>query len=171
MGLAVICGESTQVMGGGNTQIWLMHLINTIHSQALTPGLMELNIVLRKCGHFMGYGLLSVMAGRAWSSQIRRRVLLTWTALRTRGAALGVGTIFLVACADEYHQSFLPGRSSSFHDVMIDTGGALVLNAIYFAFQANKRRNLIHSLSTLRVLRVSGRIASMARQRTLELAA
>jgi VanZ family protein len=159
LGLAVICGESTQVMGGGNTQIWLLHLINMLHAQALTPGLVELNVVLRKCGHFCGYGFLGVLAGRAWSAQIRRRLLLTWTAVRTRGAALGVATAFLIACADEYHQSFLPGRSSSFHDVMIDTSGALLLNAIYFAVLANKRRNLIQYLSALRATNVKQNVS------------
>jgi len=169
LGLAVICGESTQTMGGATTQDWLLHLVNAIHAQALTPGLAELNVILRKCGHFTGYGLLGVLAGRAWSAQIRRRILLTWTAVRTRGAALGVATAFVIACADEYHQSFLPGRSSSFHDVMIDTSGALLLNVVYFAFQANRRRNMVQSLSTLRVLR-GGRIRRMARG-TLGLAA
>ena len=29
--------------------------------------------------------------------------------------------VFLYACSDEFHQSFIPGRGPAFKDVMIDT--------------------------------------------------
>lgn len=42
--------------------------------------------------------------------------------------ALIVGLIFtfIYASSDEFHQSFIPGRGPSFHDVMIDTGGGSI---------------------------------------------
>ncbi len=33
--------------------------------------------------------------------------------------------IFLFACTDEYHQSFIPGRARQFKDVLIDTLGGM----------------------------------------------
>jgi VanZ family protein len=154
LGLIVIRLESTQVMGAGHTVVWLGNFFHAMHLQLQAHGLDTLNVVLRKSGHFFGYGTLGLLAGRAWTRQLRRRWSLTWTALRTRAGALGIATVFLVACADEYHQSFLPGRTSSFHDVMIDTGGALVLTAISFGIAAVRRRRMVESLSILRMLRL-----------------
>lgn len=34
---------------------------------------------------------------------------------------------FLYACSDEFHQSFSPGRSPQFSDVLIDTSGSLLM--------------------------------------------
>jgi VanZ family protein len=153
-GLAVICGESTKVMGGANTGQWLLHLVNLFHHQADTVRFEEMNIVLRKTGHFFGYGLLGVMFARAWTSFLRKRVLMTWSALRVRGIGCGVLSACLVACADEFHQSFLPGRTATIHDVVIDTTGALLLNTIVFAVAASRRRKLIEVVSSLRQTRL-----------------
>jgi len=41
--------------------------------------------------------------------------------------------VFLYACTDEFHQSFVPGRACLFRDVMIDTsGGAFAMIIKYF---------------------------------------
>jgi VanZ family protein len=153
LGLIVIRCESTQVMGASHTEAWLLQVMNLFRPQTLTPHFVFLDGILRKSGHFLGYGCLGTLAARAWAAQIRRRVPMTWTAVRLWGGALGVATVFLVACADEYHQSFLPGRTSSFHDVLIDTSGALLLGAIYFGVMAVRRRRLGESLGTLRLMR------------------
>lgn len=43
---------------------------------------------------------------------------------------------FLYACGDEWHQSFVPGRSALFSDVLIDTSGALTAAlALFFKKQ------------------------------------
>lgn len=39
---------------------------------------------------------------------------------------------------DEYHQSFVPGRSVEFYDFLADCGGALLYTAIFWLVQ---RRN------------------------------
>ncbi|MEG1807991.1 MAG: VanZ family protein [Cetobacterium sp.] len=36
-----------------------------------------------------------------------------------------VAFVFLYACSDEFHQSFVPGRGPSFKDVFIDTCGGV----------------------------------------------
>lgn len=36
-----------------------------------------------------------------------------------------VAFVFLYACSDEFHQSFVPGRGPSFKDVIIDTCGGM----------------------------------------------
>jgi VanZ family protein len=45
----------------------------------------------------------------------------------TRGATLALLGTALLASADEYHQSFLPNRTGSPGDVLLDCSGAIVL--------------------------------------------
>ena len=77
--------------------------------------------LFRKSGHFLGYGLVGVTFFRAW-----RMMQRTWR----RSYLLGVGCTFLVACADEWHQTFIPSRTGTFTDVLLDTVGAGVVCGI-----------------------------------------
>jgi VanZ family protein len=168
LGLGAILCESTQRMGGDNTRAWLLHLINLVHTQRETANLYEFNIFLRKTGHFLGYGLLGVICARAWTGQINRIVRFTLTQARLRGAALGVLSVLLIACADEFHQSFVPGRTATIHDVVLDTTGALLLNALFFFALLRERRQWVRNLLDLRAQRF--RMPRLAKRR-IELAA
>lgn len=68
--------------------------------------------------HFFGYGLFAwvVLLGITEGFQIKLtlgRVLSTFL------------IVFLYACSDEYHQSFVPGRYASLSDILADSLGAL----------------------------------------------
>jgi len=90
--------------------------------------------LIRKTGHFAGYGIFSLVCFRGFwitfqnaASRLRRR-------LQAHG--LAILAIFLVASADEFHQSFLPNRTGQFSDVLLDTFGAVVLSlALFLAMQ------------------------------------
>jgi VanZ family protein len=60
-------------------------------------------------------------------------------------SSLGVACTFLVACLDEWHQKFVPGRVSSFHDVMVDTTGAMFLTLVVLALRAHRRRKAMRA--------------------------
>jgi VanZ family protein len=76
--------------------------------------------ILRKTGHFVGYGI----CGYLWF----RALVRTCTKIRLLScAAIAVAISFLTASLDEWHQSFSPGRTSQFSDVVLDTSGAFVL--------------------------------------------
>ena len=146
-------------MGSKQTGQMLLSFIAVFHSHVEGPTLELANHLLRKSGHFLGYGTLGVIFCRAWAAQLNRFTTLTWTDVRLRGAILGVLSVFLVACADEYHQSFLPGRTSTFTDVLLDTCGALIVNTIVFLVLAARRRSLRQDLSALRALRFRATLA------------
>ncbi len=38
--------------------------------------------------------------------------------------------VFLYACTDEFHQTFVPGRSGQFTDVLVDTSGAILASLL-----------------------------------------
>jgi VanZ family protein len=83
------------------------------------PDLAWYEVIARKLGHVGGYALLTAAWGWALRGLVARPVL--WA------AALS----FLYACSDEYHQTFVDGRSGTVTDVLIDSVGiALALLAI-----------------------------------------
>ena len=69
-------------------------------------------IVVRKLGHMLGYLVLTLLLVRA---------------LRRSGSLYAVPVAMAVALAyaasDEWHQSFVPGRTATVHDVGIDAIG------------------------------------------------
>lgn len=70
--------------------------------------------LIRKATHFIGYGMLAVIFYFLF-------LKLKWRV----PSVLAFGTIFIIACLDEYRQSFIPGRTGIFDDVLIDATGAL----------------------------------------------
>jgi VanZ family protein len=90
---------------------------------------------LRKTGHFIGYGMLSVLLLRGWRAsldqhrvQLGRTVLLSW-----------LGTVF-VATMDEWHQSYIPSRTGTWRDVVLDSSaGVVFLLVAYFRLRRSRK--------------------------------
>ena len=80
----------------------------------------RLHTILRKGGHFLGYGILGYFWFRAFSATFPKGARYIW-------AALAIGCTFSIASLDEWHQSFSPFRTGHFGDVVLDTCGALFL--------------------------------------------
>jgi hypothetical protein len=76
-----------------------------------------------KSGHGLGYGILGAVLLRALAGG--RLKGITWG---RAGAALLLA--FLYGVSDEFHQSFVPGRSPDRLDVLADTIGAAVTIAL-----------------------------------------
>jgi VanZ family protein len=82
----------------------------------------DFDIWVKKGGHVVGYSFLSLAYYYAMPSRLSRgyRLLMAWM------------MALLFALSDEYHQSFVEGRTSSVNDVVIDgfgAGVALILGA------------------------------------------
>jgi VanZ family protein len=83
----------------------------------LSSGLGTIDVVARKLVHLVEYGFLCFLWWRAFSP----------SASPGRAALAAFVVSALYAVTDEYHQSFVEGRSASALDVAIDsTGAALV---------------------------------------------
>jgi VanZ family protein len=128
-------------MSGAHTQVWLEDvwkaLLGKWHWNLTGP----VNEVGRKVGHFLGYGMIGILFRNAWYSTIRAVTSIVRAWLFPCAAFLSIVSIFIVASLDEWHQKFLPQRVSSFHDVLLDTGGALFLNLVFWSIRAFRRRH------------------------------
>jgi hypothetical protein len=94
----------------------LMALIFFLSAQPdLNSGLGTLDTVLRKLAHMAEFGLL-------W--------WLWWRALGFGGAAPAAGIAIAYAVSDEFHQSFVEGRTASPLDVAIDSIGIILASVL-----------------------------------------
>lgn len=148
--LIFVCFTSTSFMSGHHTQIWLENvwraLLGKWHWNLTGP----VNEMGRKVGHFLGYGAIGLLFRNAWHTSIRAGMMHIGEGLATiQGmvsvSALSVLCTFLVASLDELHQRFVPGRVSSFHDVMVDTTGAVFLNVVFWIVRAQHRRKSLNA--------------------------
>ena len=150
--LGIIRLESTDAASSTNTFGLLWTVLSFLHLHISSHVVNELNGVLRKTGHFMGYGILAVLVFFALRNTNRDRLsaLLRhrWgTCLhdlwRMEWALLGVGVAIITASLDEIHQSFIPSRSGRWQDVVLDTFGAVLLQIFVYFFSLaalNRRR-------------------------------
>jgi VanZ family protein len=91
------------------------------------------NHYLRKTGHVIGYGMLGLFLLRGWRATFGQTRALLW-----RTSLLSwLGTAF-VASMDEWHQSFIPSRTGTWRDVVLDsTAGFVFLVVGYFWLRRN----------------------------------
>lgn len=78
---------------------------------------------IRKCAHLTEYALLAIFLWRAWMRRPAFRPPVTWSWRDTYPAFLFCAAF---AALDELHQAFVPSRSASGWDVMIDSVGAAI---------------------------------------------
>lgn len=86
--------------------------------------LKTLDHIIRKGAHITEYAmLLLAIAWPLWISRPRLRGL--------KLALIAIGMTVLYAAIDEFHQTFVPGRSGEIRDILIDLIGACIG---YFVF-------------------------------------
>jgi VanZ family protein len=143
--LAFISFTSTNFMGGSHTQIVLDAVWKTFLGSWHWDLTGAVNVYCRKVGHFIGYGLVSLIFRNAWYKSAQAFAWVTGSWLTPFAASLAVASTFTVACLDELHQTFLATRVGSLHDALLDTAGAICLNVLFWSIRARNRRKLLES--------------------------
>jgi len=70
-----------------------------------------------------------------WTRTLLPRIGESFAKLRRRRALGAIVSTFLLASADEFHQTFVPSRTGAFHDVVIDTVGGLFALVLWYGIQ------------------------------------
>ena len=140
--LGVIRAESTDMASANNTSTVLYAVISAIAPHVEHSFVDQLDAILRKTGHFLGYGILSALVFLALRNTNRDRIRAVlhrpWgTYLRDlwRGEWVLIGMLATIVTAsfDEIHQTFIPSRTGRWQDVVIDTCGAAVIQVIIYS--------------------------------------
>jgi VanZ family protein len=124
LSVVIIALESTATMSSDNTSRWLYPFWTRFLGPISAANWGELHHLIRKTGHFVGYGFVSVTFFYGWRQTLHHMAVKHWTLWRRASIAAVLCTL-VVATMDEYHQSFIPSRTSSPVDVGIDLCGAM----------------------------------------------
>jgi VanZ family protein len=125
LAVSVIVMESTTYFGADQTSGPLRWVWEHIFGHVSDEHWHLFHHIIRKTGHFAGYGTMGLLWLRAWWLSLPRAGFLLDATLALLGTAL-------VASADEFHQSFLPNRTGVPSDVLLDCSGAVVLLLIAY---------------------------------------
>lgn len=130
--MLVIFLFSSQPHSGETTKSIIANIIPNITTNSLLD---MINFIVRKSAHITEYFILALLTISLLKEYTKKQNVILVSSLIF---------CFIYAMTDEYHQSFVPGRSSLFRDVLIDTSGgilAIVLNYIYmhkYSIKSNK---------------------------------
>jgi len=120
--------------------LFLVKLFSPLLPASTTEaGLMEyaefIHLYVRKAAHMTEYFLLALslqLPLAAWFSKL--------TFWKTR-IMIGFVCTVILAALDEFHQTFVPGRSGNLLDVCIDSTGALLASlCLYFIYLIHKKK-------------------------------
>jgi VanZ family protein len=110
---------STGAYSGSVTAWLLAQLLLSLHIHLTHQTFATIHFLIRKLAHCSEYAIFSLLLYHSFEPRHPER----WDARGAFGALLVAG---LFSLADEYHQSFVPGRTASLVDSGIDTAGALL---------------------------------------------
>ncbi len=136
LGVLLVAAESTAAFGADRTSGPLRRLYEAIFGPVSSAAWESIHHYLRKTGHFIGYGALGLTWLRAWWMSLPRFHFQADALLAILGTAL-------VAGCDEWHQTFLPNRTGTLWDVLVDCcGAAAMLASFYFYLRIFRSRLL-----------------------------
>jgi VanZ family protein len=127
IGIGVIAIESTPWFGADQTSGPLRTIYQAIFGPVSDARWEPIHHYIRKSGHFVGYGTLGLTWLRAWWMVLRNSAFLKCAVLALAGTAL-------VASCDEWHQTFLPNRTGTPWDVLLDCCGATTAILLVYAY-------------------------------------
>lgn len=125
----MLAAFSTDTFSAEHTGSILWKIVHAVYGRISERQFEVLHFLVRKTAHFASYGLLSVFAFYSWKAALpaRRRWTLRWS-------ALALLLTLAAASLDEFHQSFVPSRTASPRDVVLDMLGALFFQLLIAAF-------------------------------------
>jgi MYXO-CTERM domain-containing protein len=131
--MAVIFFASTGSFSASNTSRIIRPLLLWLNPDISEAALLRAHHIVRKAAHFSEYAVLAALAARAFLSSSNARLKKLWHL-----AALAL--VVSYALLDEYHQTFVPTRTGTPYDSLIDScGGAFALLVVALV-RARRRR-------------------------------
>jgi len=117
--MVVIFFLSTDSFSAEHTSRIIEPILRWLRPGISQEGINRVHFLIRKSAHLSEYAILAVLLCRAVEQS--RKDSGYWKSVLI---ALAVATLY--AASDEFHQSFVPSRTASIRDVMIDSCGAMI---------------------------------------------
>jgi VanZ family protein len=109
---------STGGMSASNTSRIIRPVLLWLFPDISEERLLFTHFIVRKAAHFTEYAILALLAARAFLGSSREL-------LRRRWFLASLALVVVYALSDEYHQRFVPTRTGSIYDSLIDISGGL----------------------------------------------
>jgi VanZ family protein len=116
--LGLIYFFSTDEFSSSNTSTVVGSLASWVFPEISSQTIETIHLAVRKLGHWTEYFVLAVLVQRALLKETGNK----W---QLRHTVLTLLFILVYALSDEFHQVFVPSRTASFGDVMIDVVGGI----------------------------------------------
>jgi len=126
----VIFFFSTGQFSSASTSRIIGPILHWLYPSVSTELELTVHFFVRKLGHWSEYFIFSLLLMRA----LDQRAPLPHGFRRVVWTALG---ILLYACSDEIHQIFVPSRSASLNDVLLDFFGG-ICGLLFFQWQRHR---------------------------------
>ena len=110
--LVFISYASSDSFNADNTSRIIGPLVLWLFPNTSPETMATIHFITRKIAHFTEYAILGLLAARAFWS---------WE----RWFLISVALVVVYALVDEYHQSYVPSRTASVFDSLIDIAGGL----------------------------------------------
>jgi VanZ family protein len=136
--LLFISFASTNQFSASNTSEILRPLLLWFFPNLSESRLAAVHFLTRKAGHFTEYAVLAFLTRRAF-------ITSSHAFLRRNWFNLGLLLVVIYGLLDEFHQSFVPSRTASVYDSVIDIAGGLTVLLIFRFYGKNPREREIHS--------------------------
>ena len=115
---ALIFIGSSDLLSSSHTSSFIIRPLHALFPSASEATLATIHFALRKLGHFTEYAILAWLSARALRSSSLR-------VFRERWFWISLAVVVVYALFDEFRQSFVPSRTSSVFDSLIDMSGGL----------------------------------------------
>jgi VanZ family protein len=124
---------STAGFSSINTSRFIGPLLRWLFPNINESQLGAIHFLIRKAGHLTEYAILADLV---------RRPLVTSsnTFFRRRWFELSLTLIACYALLDEFHQSFVPSRTASIYDSVIDVAGGLTVLLFFKLYEKGVKR-------------------------------
>jgi len=131
---------STNEFSAVNTSKIVRPLLKALFPKLSEEGLELAHFLIRKSAHFCEYAVLGLLASRALSTSSHIFLRRSW---------FRISLLLIVAYAllDEYHQSFVPSRTASIYDSVIDVVGGLTALTIVKLQRGRKRKKRLNEIT------------------------
>jgi VanZ family protein len=132
--MCFVLGASSASFSASNTSRIIRPLLLWLFPDISEASLASVHLLIRKAAHFSEYAVLALLAARAFRTSRRGQLRRLWW-------LAACALVVCVALVDEYHQSFLPSRTGTIYDSLLDTaGGAAALACAALWLRLRRRR-------------------------------
>jgi VanZ family protein len=130
---AFVLFASSANFSASNTSRIIRPLLVWLFPKISEASIQQVHFLVRKAAHFTEYAVLALLAARVFRTSSLSAIRRSWW-------LASFALVAAVALTDEYHQSFLPSRTGTIYDSLLDmTGGATALACLALFLAARRR--------------------------------